>query len=45
MEIQTPAPHPLPPGPGGLETLKAEQHIFKMLSRLQIKPGSTRYLS
>jgi len=25
---------PSPPGPGGLETLKAEGHIFKMLSRL-----------
>jgi len=29
-------PCPLHPGPGGLETLKAEGHIFKMLSRLQI---------
>jgi len=26
---------PLPPGPWGLETLKAEGHIFNMLSRLQ----------
>jgi len=24
---------PLPLGPGGLETLKAQGHIFKMLSR------------
>jgi len=29
----------------GLETLKAEGHIFKMLSRLQINPGSAGYLS
>jgi len=29
----------------GLETLKAEGHIFKMLSRLQIYPGSAVYLS
>jgi len=36
---------PLPPGPRGLETLKAEGHIFKMLSRLQINPGSAGYLS
>jgi len=35
----------LPPPPGELETAKAEGHIFKMLSRLQINPGSTRYLS
>jgi len=37
-------PAPSPPGPGGLETLKAEGHIFKMLSRLQINPGSAGYL-
>jgi len=36
---------PSPPEPGGLETLKAEGHIFKMLSRLQINPGSAGYLS
>jgi len=36
---------PSPPGPGGLETLKAERQIFKMLSRLQINPGSAGYLS
>jgi len=36
---------PLPPGPGGLETLKAEENIFNMLSRLQINPGSASYLS
>jgi len=36
-------PHPL--DLGGLETLKAEGHIFKMLSRLQINPGSAWYLS
>jgi len=30
---------------GGLETLKAEGHIFKMLNRLQINPGSAGYLS
>jgi len=30
---------------GGPKTLKAEGHIFKMLSRLQINPGSTGYLS
>jgi len=36
---------PLPPGPVGLETVKAEGHIFKMLSRLQINPGSAGYLS
>jgi len=36
---------PLPLGPGGLQTLKAEGHIFKMLSRLQIYPGSAGYLS
>jgi len=34
-----------PPGPRGLETLKAEGHIFKMLSRLQINPCSAGYLS
>jgi len=34
-----------PPGPGELETLKPEGHIFKMLSRLQINPGSAGYLS
>jgi len=38
-------PAPSPPGPQGLETLKAEGHIFKMLSRLQINPGSAGYLS
>jgi len=38
-------PHPLPPGPGGPKTLKAKGHIFKMLSSLQINPGSARYLS
>jgi len=39
-------PPPLPPlGLGGPETLKAEGHIFKMLSRLQINPGSAGYLS
>jgi len=38
-------PAPLPPGPGGLETLKAEGHIFKMLGRLQINPGSAGYFS
>jgi len=38
-------PAPLSPGPGGLETLKAEGHIFKMPSRLQINPGSAGYLS
>jgi len=32
-------PAPSSPGPGGPETLKAEEHIFKMLSRLQINPG------
>jgi len=31
-------PAPSPPGPGGLETLKAEGHIFKMLSWLQQVP-------
>jgi len=35
--------HPLPPGMP--KTLKAEGHIFKMLSRLQINPGSAGYLS
>jgi len=40
----TPAPSPLGLG-GGLETLKAEGQIFKMLSRLQTNPGSARYLS
>jgi len=39
------APCPLPPGPGGLETLKADGHIFKMLCRLQINPGRAGYLS
>jgi len=39
----TPACSPL--GPGGLETLKAEGHILKMFSRLQISPCSARYLS
>jgi len=39
------APPPSPLGPGGLETVKAEGHIFKMLSRLQINPGSAGYLS
>jgi len=34
-----------PPGPQGLETLKPEEHIFKMLRRLQINPGSAGYLS
>jgi len=29
----------------GLETLKAEGHIFKMLSRLQINLGNAGYLS
>jgi len=38
-------PAPSPPGPRWLETLKAEGHIFKMLIRLQINPGSTGYLS
>jgi len=38
-------PTPSPPGPRGLETLKSEGHIFKMLSRLQINPGSAGYLS
>jgi len=33
------------PGPRMLETLKAEGHIFKTLSRLQINPGSAGYLS
>jgi len=37
---------PLPlPRPGEVETLKAEGHIFKMLTRLQINPGSAGYLS
>jgi len=39
----TPAPSPF--GPRELETLKAEGHIFKMLSRLQINQGSAGYLS
>jgi len=39
----TPAPSPL--GPGEPKTLKAEGHLFKMLSRLQINPGSAGYLS
>jgi len=38
-------PTPLPPVPLGLDTLKSEGHILKMLSRLQINPGSTGYLS
>jgi len=38
-------PAPSPPGPRGLETLKAEGHIFKMLSRLPTSPGSAGYLS
>jgi len=38
-------PAPALPGPGGLKILKAEGHIFKMLSRLQINPGSAGYLS
>jgi len=38
-------PAPSSPGPRVLETLKAEGHIFKMLSRLQINPGSAGYLS
>jgi len=38
-------PRPSPLGPGGPKTLKAEGHIFKVLSRLQINPGSARYLS
>jgi len=38
-------PRPHHPGPGVLETLKAERHIFKMFSRLQINPGSAGYLS
>jgi len=46
--VQGCPPPPPPRGPGGgggLETLKAEGHIFKMLSRLQINLGSTGYLS
>jgi len=39
------SPSPPPPGPGGPKTLKAEGHTFKMLSRLQINPGSAGYLS
>jgi len=38
-------PTPSLPGHWGLETLKAEGHIFKMLSRLQINTGSAGYLS
>jgi len=38
----THAPSPLA---WGLETVKAEGRIFKTLSRLQIYPGSARYLS
>jgi len=38
-------PLSLTPGHGRLETLRAEGHIFKMLSRLQITPGSTGYFS
>jgi len=34
-----------PPEPQGLETLKAEGDIFKVLSRLQINLGSAGYLS
>jgi len=34
-------PTPSAPGPRGLENLKAEGHIFKMLSRLQISPGTS----
>jgi len=41
----SPTPYPLPLGLGGLKQLKAEGHIFKMLGRLQINPGSTGYLS
>jgi len=33
-----------PAPPGGPKTLKAEGHIFKMVSRLQINPGSAGYL-
>jgi len=36
-------PTPSLPGPGGLETLKAEGHIFKMLTA--VNPGSAGYLS
>jgi len=39
----TPAPSPLVPG--GPKTLKAEGHIVKMLSRLQINLGSSGYFS
>jgi len=46
VQVWPPSPHPLGlRGWGGLETLKAEGHIFKMLSRLQINPGSAGYLS
>jgi len=41
-------PDPLPPGPRGLETLKAEGHIFKKLSRLQLTwaaPGTSASLN
>jgi len=38
-------PAPSPPGPRGLENLKVVGHIFKMLIRLQINPGSAGYLS
>jgi len=38
-------PAPSPPGPGGPKIPKAEGHTFKMLSRLQINPGSAGYLS
>jgi len=39
-------PPPLPLSLGGRpKTLKAEEHIFKMLSRLQINPCSTGYFS
>jgi len=38
-------PAPLIPWAWGPETPKAEGHIFKMLSRLQINPGSAGYHS
>jgi len=55
IKIQTPTPVqgrflyrlepcPLPPGPGGLETVKAEEHIFKMLSGCKLTraaPGTS----
>jgi len=40
-----PGLNPAPSPPGGPTTLKAEGHIFKMLSRLQINPRSARYFS